>query len=81
MKQSQFTLGFRTLACYCEDTLWVRRICNLSKFPLKKSVSFIQAKGKKGGFVPFETVGLIVLGFEVCGGFVEVSGGLLTFFG
>lgn len=38
-------------------------------------------KEKKGGFVPFETVGLIVLGFEVCGGFVEVSGGLLTFFG
>lgn len=44
-------------------------------------MSFIQAKGKKGGFVPFETVGLRVLGFEVCSGFVEVSGGLLTFFG
>lgn len=57
----------------------VRRICNLSKLPLK-NVSFIQAKGKKG-FVPFETLGLKVLGTEVCAGFAEVSGGLLTSFG
>lgn len=52
------------------------------KVALKKCEFYTsKRKKKKGGFVPFEILGLKVLGAEVCAGFVEVSGGLLTTFG